>query len=172
MKAKGILTAALSSFVAVCVVVLVAQEVRRHMGRPAAGAGSTRPRPFERLIVYCFHRSVRCNTCIKMEQYTKEALVSDFADQLEDGSIQCQVVDVEQPENDHFLDDYQFVGPAVVLVWIHGEATTHWENLPDIVPLLDQKPLFMEYLRKRVQAVLMAPFSWQENDGWNVAGHR
>lgn len=148
---KPIITTALLAFVAATLATFAVKEWRRSAhsaSRPAAEAGG------EKLVVYCFHRTVRCTTCLRAEAYTNEALEAGFAEQLADGRIEFQAVDVEQPENRHFVKEYDAIGAAVVLVQLHDGQTLRWENLVDAIRLLDEKELFVSRVQDRVRAFL------------------
>ena len=86
-----------------------------------------------------------------MEAYTREALQGAFADQLRTGRIELRVLNVEQPENEHFRNDYQLVGPAVVLVRLRADGTTMWDNLIEAAAFEHDKARFVEYIRRKVK---------------------
>ncbi len=47
-----------------------------------------------KIIAYYFHGNVRCPTCHKMEQYTKEAIEKNFKDELANGLLVVKTVNV------------------------------------------------------------------------------
>ncbi len=148
MRLKAVLNGVLLGFVALCVAGLVAKNLRRDVP-PAAGPPPAAPQ--EKLIVYCFHATVRCPLCLNMEATTREVLQSSFAVLLRSGRIELRVLDVQQPENEHFCRDYQVVGPAVVLVRVHRDGTTTWDNLIEAARLQRDKARFVAYLRRRIK---------------------
>ena len=145
---KRFSTAALVGFVALCVAALVAKNVLHQ--QPAA-SGPPPAAGQEKLIVYCFHAAVRCPLCLNMEAYTRDALQSGFPDQLRSGRIELRVLDVQQPENEHFCQDYQLVGPAIVVVRLHRDGTTTWDNLIEAVALQRDKARFIDFLRRKIR---------------------
>jgi hypothetical protein len=162
MKPRTILTTALLAFVALTIAVMVAKELSRALARSDSetGAGQTRtPAPEEaaaKVVVYVFHRTVRCPTCLKVEEYTQEVLQTSFADRVADGSIECRVVDYEQPKNEHFREDFDLLGASVVVVRMRDGKTEKWDNLMEAVRMLRDKAIFMTMVDKSVQEMLDA----------------
>jgi hypothetical protein len=105
-------------------------------------------------IVYYFHGTRRCSNCIKIENYTKEAIDSAYADLLESGRMEFRIVNTDEEENRHFMEDYQLYTKSVVLVnQVNGEQV-RWKNLPEIWQLLGKKDEFIKYVRKETKFFL------------------
>jgi hypothetical protein len=140
-------------FVAASIVVLTVKSLRQ--GPQAAAAQQQR----DRTIAYYFHGKVRCPTCESIEAYAHEAVSGGFAAELGDGRIDWQVVDFEQPGNEHFAKDFELAAPSVVLVEIRGGACKRWKNLPEVWELVGDKPAFVAFVQKEVRAFLNQPDS-------------
>ena len=106
--------------------------------------------PDERLIVYYFHGNVRCETCHKLETYAKETLDTYFADELATGKIIWQVVNVEQPQNEHYIGDYKLVTKAVVLSKVRQGKELARQNLERIWQEVGDKQGYIEYVRDSI----------------------
>lgn len=65
-------------------------------------------------IVY-FHAEHRCPTCISIEENTKKTLNKYFAEQLKNGTITLQVLNVEDAKNQKLVEKYQAEGSALFL---------------------------------------------------------
>jgi hypothetical protein len=154
-RLKTFFTGAILLFVAASVVWLAAKEFRRHTADGSLAAQRAEKEPAEtELIVYCFHNTVRCRTCLAMESYTREALGEAFADELDDGRIVCRPVDIQDPGNEYLREKYAVLGPSVVLVCLRGGEPQRSENLAEALGLLNQKPKFIRYVQDRVRAML------------------
>jgi hypothetical protein len=152
MKTKNLISAALLVFVAASVVALVVKQSRQaptsggnNPGPPAAG---------KRVIAYYLHGNVRCETCRTIESHSQEAVQAGFPEPLKEGRLQWRVVNYDQPENEHFARDYQVVAPSLVLVLMDGSEQLRWEDLPEVWPLVGDKPAFLQYVREHVQTFL------------------
>lgn len=80
-------------------------------------------------IIY-FHAERRCPTCISIEDNTKKALNTYFAQQLKDGTISFKVLNVEDAKNLKLVEKYQAEGSGLFLTHLVNkkEATTDFTN--------------------------------------------
>ena len=110
--------------------------------------------PVDGVVAFYFHGNVRCATCKKIEAYADEAVHSGFAESLEDGDLAWQVVNIDEPENRHFVQDFQLVTRSVVLVEYRDGQVVRWENLDKVWQLVRSKDLFVEYVQNETQEFL------------------
>ncbi len=75
-----------------------------------------------KVIVYYFHATHRCNTCIEIENKTKLVLFQDFKDELINGIIQFQSFDYEDPTNQKIVKKYFAYGSTLLLVYPSDET--------------------------------------------------
>lgn len=118
-----------------------------------SGNPSVSPRP-DRVNVYYFHTTYRCPTCYKIEKYTKEAMESGFSQALRDGRVQFQVLNIEEPANSHFVQDYKLYTKSVVVVDIKGGKQVRWSNLAKVWELVGNQQLFIKYIQDEVNGYL------------------
>ncbi|MBN2253386.1 MAG: hypothetical protein JW701_06780, partial [Kosmotogaceae bacterium] len=62
--------------------------------------------PVDYSVLYYFHGTIRCKACLDMEAYAKEALETHFNSQYKAGTLRWEVVNIDLPENYHYLEDY------------------------------------------------------------------
>lgn len=169
MNMKNIFTAVLLLFVGFSLAYLFTSEAQPPVvpkGKsqaPAARADSTTrvlksPPPAlkegRRVVAFYFHTNQRCITCRTIEALTREALESGFADALEDGNLVWQPVNVQIPENRHFIQDYQLTSKSVVLAEVAGEEQIRWKNLDKIWFLVRDKRAFLTYIQEETRDFL------------------
>jgi hypothetical protein len=119
----------------------------------ASGNPSVSPRP-DRVNVYYFHTTFRCPTCYKIEKYTQEAMESGFSPALRDGRVQFQVLNIEEPANAHFVQDYKLYTKSVVVVDIKDGKQVRWSNLAKVWELVGNQKLFIKYIQDEVNGYL------------------
>lgn len=107
-----------------------------------------------RVIVHYFHGTARCSTCRKIEQYTSEALVTAFPGELESGTLEWRPINVEEPQNQHFIEDYELSMRSVVLADMGGVIQIRWKNLDRIWALVGNKSAFISYVQDETRAYL------------------
>ncbi len=106
------------------------------------------------LVVYYFHGDMRCPTCHKLESYAKEALETYFAEELSSNDIVWQAVNVDKPENRHFIQDYKLVTKSVVISETVNGKEIKWKNLEQIWQLVRNKESYLNYIRESVSTFL------------------
>ena len=104
------------------------------------------PHP-NRVVTYYFHRTLRCDTCLKFEAYTNDAIQSAFPDELSDGTLEWQVVNLDEPDNEHFVDDYFITESSVVAVEFRGGEQVDWTNLDAIWGLVGDRAAFTSFIQ-------------------------
>ena len=142
------LTLAVSLILALCIL-LPALKVSAEPSQ----AASSDPVP-HKVIAYYFHTNTRCSTCMKIEQYSHEAIERGFPYELKTGTLELRVVNYEQPENRHFIQDYKLVSKSLVLVNMVNGKQTKWTNLKLVWQLTGHKDAFLNYVRKEVRGYL------------------
>ena len=135
-----------------------AQNSRRPDSRPA-NAPSTAAKIADqghqpRIIAYYFHGTVRCVTCRKIESLSHDVVASDFAEPLKTGQLEWQVVNVDLPENQHFIRDYQLVTKSLVLVKHEGGKQVGYKNLQKIWTYINSEQAFRAYVKGELQVAL------------------
>ncbi len=107
-----------------------------------------------KLVVYYFHGNFRCHSCNMIENLTKKAVNSGFADQLKSGSIEIKVINIEEPDNKHFVDDYKLYTKSVILSDVKGGKETGWKNCEKVWTLLGNEEKFIEYIQSEIKTFL------------------
>lgn len=107
-----------------------------------------------KVVAYYFHTNTRCSTCKKIEQYSQEAIKEGFPEELKNGKLEMRIINYEQPENRHFIQDYKLVSKSLVLVNLVDGKQTKWSNLKLVWQLTGRKDAFLNYVRKEVRSYL------------------
>ncbi len=90
--------------------------------------------------LYYFYANSRCSNCIKFEQYTEEV--------SKNLPVEFQKLNIEEPENAHFVEDYQLYTKSVVISDNNGK----YKNLTGIWQNVYNKDKFMQYITDEVNA--------------------
>ncbi len=108
----------------------------------------------DRVAVYYFHRTLRCDTCLRFEAYTDDAIRAAFADELDDGALEWRVVNLDDSGSEHFVDDFCITESSVVAVEFRDGEQQEWANLDAIWGFVGDKPTFLSYIQSEVEARL------------------
>ncbi|MFA5270946.1 MAG: nitrophenyl compound nitroreductase subunit ArsF family protein [Candidatus Omnitrophota bacterium] len=110
--------------------------------------------PPVKVVAYYFHGNVRCYTCHKLEEYSKEAIEQNFKDALSSGKLEFKVVNVDEKTNAHFIDEYQLYTKSLVLSLIKNGKEIKSKNLDKIWEYVGDKKKFFEYVTKETRDFL------------------
>jgi hypothetical protein len=119
---------------------------------PAAGADETAKSAAPeanatKVVAYYFHGNVRCKTCRAIEAYSEEAITQGFPNELASGQLEWRVVNIDETDNKHFLEDFELVTKSVVLVEYRDDKVVRFENLKLVWQLVRDKDGFLRYVR-------------------------
>lgn len=148
---KTLIGALLLVFVVASVVYMAVKEPRRDAGDATPGRRLPAVEGVEPdVIVYFFYNDIRCDVCLRLEDYAVEALKTHFSDELASGAIQWRMLSMDDHENEHFLIDFELYSKSVVLVELEDAERVRFKNLEDIWDLVYDKPAYLEYMRTNV----------------------
>jgi len=107
-----------------------------------------------KVITYYFHGNSRCPTCHKLEEYSKDAIDTNFKDEIAKGVLEFQVINVDEKRNEHFVDKYQLYTKSLVVSKMkNGEEVDH-KNLDKIWEYVRDKERFYDYVTSEIKAFL------------------
>jgi hypothetical protein len=106
------------------------------------------------LIVYYLHGTFRCPSCNTIERLTRQAVEQGFAEQIRQGRIQLKILNVEEPGNEHFVQDYKLYTKSVILSDLKNGKEVQWKNLEKVWTLLHDEAKFIEYIQSEVKCYL------------------
>ena len=97
--------------------------------------------------VYYFHGTKRCYTCNNMEKFTKEAMEKAYPKEVAAGTIQFRSVNVDKPENEHFVTRFNMRGKVVVLTWPDKDGKLRFKKLDKVWTHIRSKDAFITYIQ-------------------------
>jgi hypothetical protein len=107
-----------------------------------------------KVMLYYLHSTGRCYKCILMEKYSKEAVEKYFSEQVKDGKLEFNVLNVDEPQNAHFVQDYQLITKSLVVSLVKGGKEQKYENLKGIWENVGNERAFLEYVKINVEKYL------------------
>ena len=106
------------------------------------------------VVAFYFHGNTRCATCKKIEAYADEAIHQGFVQALDTSALTWRVVNIEEPENRHFVQDFQLVTRSVVLAEYRDDKVVRWKNLDKVWQLVRDKGGFTSYVQSETRQFL------------------
>lgn len=157
MNRKKLVTAGLLSFVALSLVVAVADvagwrrtapsessvgvtSTKTHLAALDAGPRDSTP---QMAAVY-FHATHRCPTCKKIEAYSHEALQAD----IDSGKLRWETTDYTAPENAAIVEKFKVLTSTVVMVEKRDGQIVRWKNLEEVWDHTHDRDEFVEFMHR------------------------
>jgi hypothetical protein len=106
------------------------------------------------LVVYYFLTNQRCRSCIYLENTTKASLEQNFSDELKNGNIIFKAVNIDEPQNKHFIDEYGLYTKSVIVSSMEKGEQKKWKNLDKIWDLIGQDEVFKAYIANEIKAFI------------------
>ena len=95
--------------------------------------------PMDVLKVYYFHGTKRCMTCNTIEKLTRDAVGNSE-------NVKFISVNVEEPQNEHFIKDFNLVNRTVVM-----ERNGKFEKFDKVWELVRTPEEFSAYIKSGVE---------------------
>ena len=125
--------------------------------RPATAPAAVGTRPSSTPVtVYYFHRTMRCPTCLRIEELARDAVQHGFADEVAAGTVKWQAINTEKPENRHFEKEFDLKAQSLVIVKTKPGERQKWSNMTEIWDLVDDPAGFTKYVQKGIRQHLDA----------------
>ncbi|MDD5565399.1 MAG: nitrophenyl compound nitroreductase subunit ArsF family protein [Candidatus Omnitrophica bacterium] len=115
---------------------------------------ATEDQPVAKVFAYYFHGTFRCNTCTKMEEYSREAIEANFQDALVSGNLEFKAVNVEDSGNEHFVNDYQLYTKSLILSFVRNGKEVRHKNLDKIWEHSLNRQKFIDYVAAEISGFL------------------
>ena len=170
MKAKKFITFALLAFVAVSIGYILLSD-RQPQESPAVSPVNSDAKielsdeseaktdaavssAEEKVVAQYFHGTTRCDTCRAIEALTREALGTGFSKELETGRLELRSINVDEPANGHFVEDYQLTTRTVVIARFKDGKQGEWKRLDQVWQLVGDRDAFITYVQAETRSLL------------------
>ena len=84
----------------------------------------------------------------------QDVVQSQFAEPLRSGRLQWLSFDYDEPQHEHFKQDYELVSSNVVVVRRVGGKDSAWQRLDEVWDLVHDEPAFRSYVAGTIRAAL------------------
>lgn len=106
------------------------------------------------VIAYYFHGNFRCATCRAIEQLSRESIEKNFKSHIKSGKLTFLVINIDEPGNKHFIQDYQLITRSLVITRVKNGKEIEWKNLPGVWKYVRDEQAFDNYVKNEIQSYL------------------
>jgi hypothetical protein len=111
-------------------------------------------KPKVQLIAYYFHPTARCQTCLNIENFTKEVIETRFEKEVKGGMITFRALNIEDSVNEHYIEFYNLQFSSVILAKFVNKKQTKWKNLEHVWKFANDKEQFFKYASIEIRGYL------------------
>lgn len=104
-----------------------------------------------KIEVIDFHSTHRCITCKAIEASTKYTLETYFAEEVKDGKITFQVINVDKKENEKIAESFEAAGTALFLNVVKDEKEKHIDLTEFAFMNGNEKEVFANELKLKIE---------------------
>jgi len=106
------------------------------------------------IMVYYFHRTARCPTCITIELNTHQVIQDHFQKQIADGRLMWMPINLDEPGGAEFEKEYDISISTLVVEKIVGDGRIEYKKLDKVWALLRDREGFSKYVRDEINGFL------------------
>jgi hypothetical protein len=107
-----------------------------------------------KVIVYYLYFTPRCETCLTMEAFAKEAVETGFANELKQGTVEWHSFDTGKKQYEHFWNEFKLETKSLIIVDTQDGKRVRFKNCEKIWDLVGAKPDFLTYVQSEVRSYL------------------
>jgi len=98
--------------------------------------------------VYYFHPTARCESCLNIEDFTRELVETKFS---EPNKVIFIPLNIDEPQNAHFMSDFNLKFSSVVITRQIKGVTGNFKNLDSIWTYSYDKEGFFKYADSEIR---------------------
>ena len=132
----------------------VAKEISSKQQKAVLSVQQVPQNSKSKVIAYYFHGTYRCSTCQTIERYSREAIENYFSKELRDGRLEFKPLNTDEPENQHFIQDYQLFTKSLVITLYRDDKQIKWKNMTEVWVHVGDKENFYKYVKNEIDSLL------------------
>ncbi len=110
----------------------------------------------DRVDVLYFHRTARCENCLRFEEYTTAVLVDSLSPELDSGVVTWGTVNLDDEGEEALVERYDILESSLVLSVVEDGGEVGWSTLDGIWVFVEDEALFRRYVLGEVLNALDA----------------
>lgn len=106
------------------------------------------------VMVYYFHRTARCFTCLSIEANAAQVVKNNFSPQITDGRLIWMPFNLDDPGGDEFRREFDITTSTLVVAKRVDTDRVEFAKLDKVWQLLGNPDGFSEYVTDRINKFL------------------
>lgn len=106
------------------------------------------------VIVYYFHATRRCRTCLGIQSAIEQTIKERFAKETVSGRLTFKDVNIDEDANKHFVNEFQISFSTMIVALLNNGKVTKWENCQKIWDYAHSPKELMDYTESLIRKYL------------------
>lgn len=108
----------------------------------------------DQVVVYYLHRKFACRSCKGIEETVMESLERYFPDDFTKGRLAMCIVNLDEPGNRHYLDDFDIAFNSIIVVDRKKGEIARFKNIDKLWDIYPDQKATIELIRDEVAGFL------------------
>ncbi|OGU58346.1 MAG: hypothetical protein A2X64_10040 [Ignavibacteria bacterium GWF2_33_9] len=108
--------------------------------------------PLKVINVKYFHATVRCASCVQIEDFITQTMNLAFQKEIGDSTLRFSSLDFMDPENEPMMEYYGFDTQALIITKVVDGKEVEYKNLELIWDYLSDFSKFEKYVEDEIKA--------------------
>jgi len=104
----------------------------------------------DQVVVYYFHRKFRCQSCEVLESTLVNTMRVVYADHFGSGRLAMCVINLDDPENRHYLDKFEIFSNSVIIAQKKGGNIYRFKAVESVWDVSEDRDAISHVLQKEV----------------------
>lgn len=109
---------------------------------------------YTKVEVKYFHATIRCQSCLTVEKYTKETLEYFFANEMENKTLSFSTFDFQANDNIDLVEKFSIDSQELIICLVRYGKVVEWKKLDRIWDNLNNFEKFSRYIKEEVEQFL------------------
>jgi hypothetical protein len=110
--------------------------------------------PDDKVVVYYFHRTIRCHSCNLLEEITRETVRLCFEREAAKGSVELKIVNMDDPDKAHYIKYFKLPYQSIVLEKREKGTVKTWKRLDKVWDHLNEQHKMIVYIESEIKKLL------------------
>ncbi len=107
-----------------------------------------------RVIIYYFHPTLRCASCLLAESLAHQVVEEQWKDAVDQGILQWRLANIDLPENRSLTRLFEVDSSAVVVAAVRDGRPVRWEKITQVWELVQEADAFRDRIHGQIMKFL------------------
>jgi hypothetical protein len=104
----------------------------------------------DKVVVYYFHFTRRCRTCLGIQKTIADTLQDRFAEELAAGTLVFEEINLDEDQHKHFMKEFELGFSSMIVAARKGDSVVKWVNSDKIWEHAHNTPVLASYVEEQI----------------------